>query len=46
MTIQFTNAYIPLPFDREQHYIGEINIDQEISGISIEQHIEDRINRL
>lgn len=46
MTIQFTNAYMPLPFDREQHYIGEINIDQEISGISIEQHIEDRINRL
>jgi hypothetical protein len=37
ITFRFDNAFMALPFEREQPYIGDINL---------EQHIEDRISRL
>ena len=37
ITFNINNAFMALPFEREQPYIGEV---------SIEQHIEERINRL
>jgi len=46
ITIQFTNAFMPLPFNREQNYIGEIDINPEIIDINITQHIEDYLNKL
>ncbi len=37
ITFVITNGFLALPFDREQSYIGEVNL---------EQHIEDRLSRL
>ena len=37
ITFQLTNAFMALPFEREQSYIGEV---------SLEQHIEDRLDRI
>lgn len=37
ITFQITNAFLALPFEREQSYIGEV---------SLEQHIEDYLERL
>lgn len=37
ITFRLTNAFMALPFEREQPYIGEVNL---------EQHIEERISRL
>lgn len=37
ITFQIDNAFMALPFEREQPYIGEV---------SLEQHIEDRLERI
>lgn len=37
ITFQVTNAFLALPFDREQPHMGEV---------SLEQHINDRLDRL
>lgn len=37
VTFQITNAFMALPFERDQPHIGEVNL---------EQHIEDRFGRL
>jgi hypothetical protein len=37
ITFVITNAYLALPFEREQAYIGEVNL---------EQHIEDKLGKI